>query len=106
MACTVVGVRPANGGWIVEQDAEQSGPYFSDDLAMRVAIAQVRNLVRAGKCARLSVQNAGGEPQAEVCRCREFMHTAAMLRGAAKQAADGVRRSAAVALAASRARRP
>jgi len=92
MACTVVGVRPAHGGWVVKQDTEQSGPYFSDDLAMRVAIAQVRDLVRAGKSARLSVQNADGEPQAEVCRCREFMHTAAMLRGAAKKAsqvADG-----------------
>jgi hypothetical protein len=88
MACTVVGVRPAKGGWVVEQDTEQSGPYFSDDLAMRVAIAQVRDLVRAGQCARLSVQNAAGEPQAEVCRCREFMHTAAMLRGAANKASQ------------------
>jgi hypothetical protein len=84
MGCTVVGVRPANGGWMVEQGAQQSGPYFSNDIAMRVAMAQVQNLARAGTPARLSVQNAEGEPQAEVCRCREFMHAAAMARGARK----------------------
>ena len=84
MACTVFGVRPANGGWVVEQGAEQSGPYFSNDMAMRVAMAQVNEHARAGQPARLSVLNAEGEPQAEVCRCREFLHTAAMMRGAAR----------------------
>lgn len=83
MDCTVVAVRPALGGWIVEQGAQQLGPYLSDDLAMRVALAQVQEIARSGKPARLSVQNSQGEPQVEICRCRDFMHTAAMLRGAA-----------------------
>ena len=83
MACTVFGVRPANGGWMVEQGGAQSGPYFSNDMAMRVAMAQVNEHVRTGQPARLSVLNAEGDPQADVCRCREFLHTAAMLRGAA-----------------------
>lgn len=83
MDCTVVGVRPANGGWMVEQGAQEAGPYFSNDMALRVALAWIQALVRAGAPARLSVRGADGEPQAEFCRCRQFMHTAAMLRGAA-----------------------
>jgi hypothetical protein len=82
MSCTAVVVRPAHGGWVVEEGAQQSGPYFSNDMAMRIALTQVQNLARAGQPARLSVQNSDGEPQAEICRCRNFMHTAAMLRGA------------------------
>ncbi|MGE0565609.1 MAG: hypothetical protein AB7O50_13950 [Pseudolabrys sp.] len=81
--CAAIGVQPANGGWMVEQGTQQAGPYFSNEMALRVAMARIQALVRGGGCARLSVRDARGEPQAQFCRCRQFMHTAAMLRGAA-----------------------
>lgn len=71
IACTVQSA-PASGGWLVDSGEQLSGPYHSNDIAMRVALAQARALNRQGRMARLSVRDGGGDVIGEFCLCKKF----------------------------------
>jgi hypothetical protein len=60
MSCTVCSVIPLDNNWVVECGATSHGPYLSNDIALRVAIAEALAIRRQGQRATVLVQMAAG----------------------------------------------
>ena len=71
-SCAAYTVAPAKDAWMIECNTGQRGPFLSNDVALRVAIAEAMNLRREGKLARVSVQRNDGSLCVEYCLCSRF----------------------------------
>lgn len=58
-------VRPTDKGWIVEYAKVLLGPYYSIDIALRVATAQALTVHRTGQQAKVTVLDQSGNVKAE-----------------------------------------
>lgn len=54
-------------GWTAETERGVAGPYATEDMATRVAVAEVLRLRRAGQAARLALRNARATCARSVC---------------------------------------
>lgn len=55
-------------GWTAETERGVAGPYATEDMATRVAVAEVLRLRRAGQAVRLAIRSARGDMR-EICLC-------------------------------------
>ena len=60
MRSNVLTVVSKTGGWFVEQGVTRQGPYPSDSLALRVALAEAAFQAGAGIHCKVSIQNRNG----------------------------------------------
>ena len=73
MDCTRFLVRPGhNHGWLIEDGRRDMGPYHSRDLALQVAVSECLALRRAGRPARVAVEDSDGESIVNRCLCASF----------------------------------
>ena len=72
MSCTVCSVIPLDNNWVVECGATNHGPYLSNDIALRVAIAEALAIRRQGQRATVLVQDGSGRSYAGYCLCADF----------------------------------
>lgn len=74
MTCMACVVSVTKFGWSVHSEGMmQRGPYFWQDVALRVALAEAMTLRRAGNRARISVRSAAdGDASVEYCLCSDF----------------------------------
>jgi hypothetical protein len=68
MNCRQCRVALGDKGWIAETEKGEAGPYASEDTALRVAVAEVMRLRRAGRAARIALRNAQGDLR-DICLC-------------------------------------
>jgi hypothetical protein len=72
MSCTVCSVIPLDSNWVVECGGTSHGPYLSNDIALRVAIAEALAIRRQGQRATVLVQDGSGRSYAGYCLCADF----------------------------------
>lgn len=77
MDCRRCRVAFGKNGWTAETERGEAGPYATEDMATRVAVAEVMRLRRAGQAARLALRNARGDMR-EICLCALVGKPAAM----------------------------
>jgi hypothetical protein len=70
--CTRYVVKPSSSGWVGCADGREYGPYLSRDMALQLAVADVRQRRKAGKPVRLVVEAGGGAVSADRCLCPEM----------------------------------
>lgn len=58
-------VRPTDKGWMVEYAKALHGPYYSMDIALRVATSQALTVHRKGRPAKVTVLDQSGNVKAE-----------------------------------------
>lgn len=73
MSCKVYSVIPSvDNNWIVTCGPDKYGPYLSNDIALRVAIAEAMEIHRHGLSAMVTVQDESGRSCAGYCICAAF----------------------------------
>ena len=75
MNCIVNSVQLSeSGGWTAQVNGQDLGPYWSRDLALRVAVATALEIRKSGGQVRIVVKDARGETCAVRCLCEQFCH--------------------------------
>ena len=72
MECTAYSVLPVENGWVIEQENARLGPYPSEAIAVRVAIAEAVQRREQNQPVRASVYDRGGNVSAAYCLCKDF----------------------------------
>lgn len=72
MSCIVCAVVPGKRGWIARVGQAEKGPYFSHEIAARVALTEATALRNEGQPTRLAYLDAQDEVRVELCLCPEF----------------------------------
>lgn len=73
MECTKVLVRRGPPeGWMIESGRRELGPYYSCDMALRVAISEALALRRNGRPVQVAVAGKDGSIIASRCLCTSF----------------------------------
>jgi hypothetical protein len=72
MSCTICSVISVDNNWVVECGKISHGPYMSNDIALRVAIAEALAIRQQGQRARVLVQDGTGRSYAGYCLCTDF----------------------------------
>lgn len=73
MLCISCDLSPTdNGGWVANLEEKQAGPYWTQDIAIRVAIAEALRLRAAARPARVTVRDRSGTIRVERCLCIGF----------------------------------
>ena len=72
MECITYSVLPVENGWVIDQEDSRLGPYESEAIALRVAIAEAVQLREQGQPVRASVYDSSGNISAEYCLCKDF----------------------------------
>ena len=73
MNCTCFLVKPGhNEGWLIEGGRRDMGPYHSRVLALQVAVSECLAMRRAGRPARVRVDDRDGEAIVKRCLCASF----------------------------------
>ena len=72
MECTAYSVLPVENGWVIEQENARLGPYPSEAIAVRVAIAEAVQRRQHNRPVRASVYDRGGNVSAAYCLCKDF----------------------------------
>jgi hypothetical protein len=77
MDCKRCRVAFGERGWTAQTERGEAGPYATEDIAMRVAVAEVMRLRRAGEAARLAIRSQRGDMR-DICLCALVDRPAAM----------------------------
>ena len=72
MGCIAYSVLPVENGWVIEQEDARLGPYPSEAVAVRVAIAEAVQRRQQNRGVRASVYDRGGNVSAAYCLCKDF----------------------------------
>jgi hypothetical protein len=73
LACQNIVVSPTiQGGWIAKIGTREAGPYASQDLALRVAVAEAGQIRSVDRHICIVVQDASGDVSAARCTCYAF----------------------------------
>ena len=73
MECITTSVQPSScGGWIAQVKGREMGPYFSRDLALRVAVSDALQFRKAGGQISIVVKDESGKICAKRCLCERF----------------------------------
>lgn len=72
MECAGYSVLPVENGWVIEQENARLGPYPSEAIAVRVAIAEAVQLRQQNQPVRASVYDRRGNVSAAYCLCKDF----------------------------------
>lgn len=72
MECTAYSVLPVENGWVIEQENARLGPYRSEAIAVRVAIAEAVQRREQNQPVRAAVYDRRGNVSAAYCLCKDF----------------------------------
>jgi hypothetical protein len=68
--CAKCLVEPSGAdGWVANTEGGEAGPYLSRDIALRVAVADVKAFRKSGRSVRLVVKDEARRVCAERCLC-------------------------------------